>query len=279
MRDRIIREPVVAGAFYPADPSKLSRQIEKLLRSVTPVKEPRPYQIGAVVPHAGYRYSGPVAAYSYSAISSYNPKDVILVGPSHREYFLGCSVFNGDAVKTPLGEVPVNNSLVEKLVHSDDSVNAGQQGHSAEHALEVQLPFLQSIYNHKFTVTLITMGDQSRKTVQTLARALKSIWKQEILVLASSDLSHYYSYDKAVAMDSTFGNLVERYDIQGLWRAMERHEVEACGFGPVMTLLKLGEYLGNKESEIYRYMNSGDVTGDRKQVVGYLAAGVYAHTP
>ena len=269
-----VREPAVAGTFYPADPEQLTDQLKSLFQSVPLSDQKSTDLIGAIVPHAGYPYSGPVAAYAYRAIQQLTPGDIILVGPSHREYFKGCSVYNGSGVKTPLGELAVNSDLVEKICDAHGGIFPGEKGHSSEHTLEVQLPFLQYIYEHDFRITMITLGDQSTATVTALADTLSEVWSAGMLVLASSDLSHYYDYDKAVAMDHRLGNLVEQYDIRGLWKALDRHEIEACGFGAVMTLLELGKQLGKAHTRVYRYMNSGDVTGERNRVVGYLAAGV-----
>jgi len=274
MEKQIIRDPVVAGMFYPKDRGALMRQIESLLNDVDASEESSENLIGAVVPHAGYSYSGPVAAYAYRALQKIRPQHIIIVGPSHREYFKGCSVYNGEIARTPLGDVSLDISLGGKIA-SFEGIQNSERGHLQEHAIEVQIPFLQSIYSHDFSVVMITMGEQSIQTVNALAEAIHQIWSEDMLLLASSDLSHYYQYDKAKAMDSRFAELIERYDTEGFWKALERHEIEACGFGPVMTLLELGKLITTPRIEVYESLNSGDITGERAQVIGYLSAGVY----
>ncbi len=277
MESNVIREPAVAGMFYPGDRKTLVSQIQSLLEKADFSEREHGEILGAIVPHAGYVYSGPVAAYTYSALQKMHPKRIVIVGPSHREYFHGCSVYNGDAVRTPLGDISVEKSLSMKLAEYD-GIEYSQRGHLQEHAIEVQIPFLQYIYKHPFSLIMITMGEQSVQTVQQLATALSENQSDDLLILASSDLSHYYHYDKAVAMDSRFEELLEQYDIEGLWRALDRHEIEACGFGPVLTLLEVGKAVTSPHIQIYKCQNSGDVTGERRQVVGYLAAGVYRAT-
>lgn len=275
MKEHIIREPVVAGMFYPEGRGALTNQLESLFADVDASEEDgADHLIGAVVPHAGYSYSGPVAAYAYRALQKIRPQQIIIIGPSHREYFKGCSVYNGEIAHTPLGDVSLDISLGEKI-SSFKGMQYSARGHLQEHAIEVQIPFLQHIYSHDYSVVMITMGEQSIQTVNALAKAIHSIWSEEMLLLASSDLSHYYQYDKAKAMDSRFAELIERYDTENLWKALERHEVEACGFGPVMTLLELGKSITTPRIKVYESLNSGDITGERARVVGYLSAGVY----
>jgi len=275
MEEKIIREPVVAGMFYPRDRGALVNQLESLFARIDePAERSEEHLIGAVVPHAGYSYSGPVAAYAYQVLQKVRPQQIIIIGPSHREYFQGCSVYTGDIVRTPLGDVTVDSALGRKIAEFD-GIHYGPQGHLEEHAIEVQIPFLQHIYSHEFSVVMITMGEQSTQTVNKLAKAIHENWSEKVLLLASSDLSHYYQYDKAKAMDSRFEELLNSYDIKGLWNALDRHEIEACGFGPIITLLNVGQKFTSPHAKVFKSLNSGDITGERARVVGYLSAGVY----
>lgn len=268
---RIIRKPSAAGTFYPAQEDLLRQTVEILLQdfgSPQPIAAP---VLGGIVPHAGYTYSGFVARYTYHAIHTLRPTRIFLIGPSHFQHFPGCSVYDGDAFQTPLGEIPVDTELAARLSSNPLLVHSNM-GHRQEHALEVQLPFLQIIYHHQYKIVPIAMGEQTPETVTQLVDILGDVWEEHQLVLASSDLSHYYSYEKAVTMDTRFHQLLSKRDISGLWKALDRHEIEACGFGPVMVLLGLASKLGFSRIKILKYGNSGDVTNDRTMVVGYVSA-------
>lgn len=271
MAKKRIRHPVVAGLFYPKDPDALRSMIRTCFEDVSSEYTNNRRIWGAVVPHAGYKYSGPVAAHTYQALKNLSPERIIIVGPSHRQYFQGISVYEGAEWQTPIGSVQVDNSFGRELADKG-TFESGELGHTEEHAIEVQLPFLQYIYSHDFAVVPITMGSQSPKMVEQLAEALKEHTRENDVILASSDLSHYYSYSKALVMDNRLGELVEKGDITGLWNALDRHEIEACGFGPVMALMELSRRRSEPNPVVLKYANSGDVTGDRDQVVGYISA-------
>jgi len=268
---RIIRKPTAAGLFYPAQANRLQRTVETLLQDSRISGEITSPILGGVVPHAGYLYSGFVAGYTYAAINTLKPARILLIGPSHYQYFPGCSIYDGDAFRTPLGEMAVDTEFAAQLSSSPPLI-LSEIGHRQEHALEVQLPFLQTIYHHQCRIVPIAMGDQAPDTVDRLVDVLTDHWDEQQLILASSDLSHYYSYEKAVAMDTRFYQLLGKSDLPGLWKALDRHEIEACGFGPIMVLLGLAQNLGFSRVEILKYGNSGDVTEDRSTVVGYVSA-------
>lgn len=269
--NHVIRKPSAAGGFYPAQAKQLRQTVENLLLGFEGELPTAAPILGGVVPHAGYPYSGFVARYTYNAIRALRPTRIFLIGPSHFRYFPGCSVYDGDAFRTPLGEIPVDTELVSRLRPKPPMV-LSNIGHGQEHALEVQLPFLQVIYHHGYKIVPIAMGEQKSETVDRLVDILGNVWEEHQLILASSDLSHYYSYEKAMAMDTRFHQLLSKQDIPGLWKALDRHEIEACGFGPVMVLLGLAAKLGFSRMKVLKYGNSGDVTNDRSTVVGYVSA-------
>ena len=271
MHRQDIRQPAVAGLFYPDSPDEISRQIEDYLEKASKPETLGQNILGGVVPHAGYRYSGGVAAYTYKILAQKQPSTIFIVGPSHREHFESISIYPGTGLETPLGTVPIDTDLADIFTEHPDVIYS-DRGYTQEHALEVQLPFLQKVMTQNFRVLPLAMGSQASDLVLELAELMHHHWKSDMMLLASSDLSHFYRYDKAQVMDAKFQELVKKMDIDGLWSALNRHEIEACGFGPVMVLLELARLQGNCKTHILHYANSGDVTGDRDKVVGYMAA-------
>jgi hypothetical protein len=266
-----VRSPAVAGLFYPDDPDSIHQQLQGFLHEVSPVLEKDLPIRGVVAPHAGFPYSGLVAAYAYKAIAELKPSSVIIIGPSHRLHFDGAAIFNGEAFATPLGQVAIDNDYASRL-QEYPGVLLQKNGHENEHSIEVQLPFLQHIYSHDYRIVPVALGSQDSNTIQQLATALKDTWEEQNLIIASSDLSHFYDYDKAMLMDSAFSSLLESGDIDGLWNAINEHRIEACGFGGVLTLLHVLNSWKEQHIEILKLANSADASGDRDRVVGYLSA-------
>ncbi|HXG37877.1 MAG TPA: AmmeMemoRadiSam system protein B [Bacteroidota bacterium] len=265
-----IREPAVAGMFYPAIPTQLHRELDELFRSAKPRKVEGTL-LALIAPHAGYMYSGSTAAVGYKLLSSLNFDTVVVVGPSHREYFRGISVFSGDAYRTPLGDVPIDMKLREELVAQSEAIVMSHVGHRAEHSVEVQLPFLQKVLRN-FTFLPIVMGDQRREYCDILADALAATLKnRNALLIASSDLSHYHPHDVALQLDKRVIQEVEAYNPDGLMEKLERDEVEACGGGPMVAVMKAAKMLGSNRSYILHHCTSGDITGEKDAVVGYLS--------
>ncbi len=268
-----VREPAVAGMFYPNSPAKLKSQIIDLLASAN-VQEKQTGILGIISPHAGYQYSGKTAAFAYNTIKDKYYSTVIIISPSHREYFPGVSIFNGDSYKTPLGEVNLNKELVAELTLNSPIIFESTKGHKAEHALEVQIPFLQTVLNN-FTIVPLVMGDQRKQFVDELAGALAKVVDQNVLIVASSDLSHFYSKDEADLYDSLTEKRIFEMDIENLQADLDTEKCQACGGGPILSLLKTAKLLGKNNCKILSRTNSGDVTGDYSEVVGYLSAVVY----
>jgi AmmeMemoRadiSam system protein B len=268
-----IRPAQVAGHFYPANPEKLRKDIGLLL-DVTKPKEKIEKVFGIVVPHAGYVYSGKTAAHAYNLLSGQTYKRVILISPSHSEYFPGVSVFEGDAYETPLGILKVDKEFREKLLTNNEVIIKGYEGHRREHALEVQLPFLQSVLKD-FKIVPLVMGDQSKRNVDTLAKKLAEISDDETLIVASSDLSHFYSKSQADKLDSVVEKRVREFDFESLQMDLETHVCEACGGGPIVVLMKAAILKNIRHSTVLHRSDSGDITGDNSEVVGYLSAVFY----
>lgn len=269
----LIREPHVAGMFYPAKKKTLEDQITGFYSNVEIDDEIK--NIGGIIaPHAGYVYSGRTAAYAYKTIMKKKYDTVIVISPSHREYFRRVSIYDGDAYKTPLGKIPINTELRNKLISESNLIYEGEEGHRGEHALEVQLPFLQ-IALQNFLLLPLVIGDQSREVVFELADILAGVIDDKTLLIASSDLSHFYTKSQASAMDSRVVKHINNFDFENLQTDLETRRCEACGGGGIVAILKALSKKGYTKSKVVAQSDSGDVTGDDSEVVGYLSAIVY----
>jgi AmmeMemoRadiSam system protein B/AmmeMemoRadiSam system protein A len=272
-----VRQAAVAGSFYPADPKVLSAMIDNLLAKVTVPQITDPI-LAVVAPHAGYEYSGRVAAYTYVQLKGHKYTRVVVIAPSHHVAFDFTSIYDGDAYATPLGNVPVDKAFAQKLVKMSSTMKLSSQGHDptsagGEHAVEVQLPWLQKVLGN-FEVVPIVMGDQSYESSRALGVALTKLIKKEggdTLVLASSDLSHYHTYDDAVTIDHKTLNALQAWDYFSMSRNFQARVWEACGGAPIVAAMIYAERMGANQARVLKYENSGDVTGDHSRVVGYSA--------
>lgn len=268
------REPSVAGMFYPDDPVELKKQIDFYLKNLE--KRPLPGDLLAIVaPHAGYMYSGQVAAAAYTHLLDQEFETVAVITPSHREYFKGISVLPAASYKTPLRDVTIATDLCERLIEQSEVIKASWAGHNEEHALEVQLPFLQRVLGD-FNLIPIVMGDQNFDNCIILGEALSRVLRhQKSLIVASSDLSHYYPASDAEIKDKKVIKHINAFDYEGLWDEIESHACEACGAGPIIAAMHSARKRGANRSEVLFYQHSGHVTGDHSAVVGYLSAAIY----
>jgi len=266
-----IRQPAVAGLFYPSEPGELRAAIRVLLDE----NKPDPgagSAIALISPHAGYPFSGPTAAYGFNLVSQQSVEVAVIVSPSHREYFDGISVYDGDAYKTPLGNMSVNKDLRNALLDGDTIIEASGRGHGDEHAIEVQLPFLQTIFGD-IDILPIVIGDQRREYCFRLGEQLGSLLQgRNALLIASTDLSHYYASEVAEELDQIIIDDVAAFDYQLLMEDLEHERSEACGGGPTVAVLIAAKQLGAGRVRILSHCNSGEITGDRRRVVGYLSA-------
>ncbi len=275
-----VRPPAHAGTFYPASAKELDNLIEKYLRdaSVTPM----PKKItGIMVPHAGYVYSGPTAAHAYALVAGGPYESVLVIAPSHRELLRTASVFQEDAYVTPFGRLEIDKELAEKIVAQNESLNFSDVGHgvtgdSAEHSLEVQLPFLQKVLPD-IPIVPIVLSDPTPELCESVGRAIAdALDKKSALIVASTDLYHGYSYDACVEADSKTLDAIESFAPRHFAEGVIAGEYHACGAGPVTAMLYAAKYRGAETVEIVARTNSADITGDRLgYVVGYGAAVVY----
>ena len=266
-----VRNAAVAGSFYDSDPEHLRREVDFLLNEETAPKL-KGIVRGLVSPHAGYMYSGSVAASAYRILKGATYEAVLLVGPSHREYFNGVTIYPGDAYQTPLGKIPINNEFRAALLRQSPSIQLSEAGHRAEHCLEVQLPFLQRVLGD-FSIVPMIVGNQTKEHCLNLGNAIAAVArKRNVLLVASTDLSHYHPYDAAVELDQRVIDDVEAFDEQELMDRLVSERDEACGGGPVVAVMRASKLLGANRSQILQYSNSGDATGDKSAVVGYCSA-------
>jgi AmmeMemoRadiSam system protein B/AmmeMemoRadiSam system protein A len=274
MAKQNIRESVIAGSWYPGDPATLTKDIKGYLARV-PEKKIDGELVALISPHAGYIYSGQVAAYSYELLEGRHYDIVVIVAPSHHARFHGASIYPRGGFRTPLGIVPIDETICDELLDKSPITNSLPEAHAQEHSLEIQLPFLQVVLKD-FKLVPIVMGEQDLATCEELGRVIAAVIKgKNALVVASTDLSHFHPYDQAKALDKVVLDRVAAFDAQGLSRDLDQGRCEACGGGPVVAVMVAARALGADKGEVLHYANSGDVTGDRSSVVGYMAAALY----
>jgi hypothetical protein len=266
-----IKKSVIAGSWYPGNPSTLRRDIENYFNSAS-LPELNGEVVGLIAPHAGYMYSGKIAACAYNVIRGKKFDSVIVIGPSHRVAFHGVSVLSSGGYETPLGIVPIDEDLAGKIKKTSPIVADFPGAHLQEHSVEIQLPFLQVALGDFLFLPLV-MGDQDADTCRELSETIyKSSQNKKILIIGSSDLSHFYNYNKAKQMDSIAVKHLKEGDAKGLLQSLENGEVEACGGGPMVVVLLTAHLMKADKSYFLKYANSGDVTGDKNSVVGYASA-------
>jgi len=272
--DSIIRRSTVAGSFYPADPEALTGQINGFLENVEPQNISN---IKAIIsPHAGYIYSGQVAAYSYKQLTGSDYDSIIVIAPSHGEYFDFISVYHGDGYETPLGTVTIDSKRAKDLTDASPAIERSHSGHGQEHSLEVQLPFLQIVLGNKIRIVPVVIGNQSRGNIMELGNTIGRLFSDDnILIIASTDLSHYHPYDIASGLDEKVSGLIGSFDTDGLMEEFIADKAEMCGGGPVISAMIASSLMGADSSMILYHANSGDISGDKSAVVGYLSAAFY----
>jgi AmmeMemoRadiSam system protein B len=274
-----IRLPSQAGAFYAGKAESLKRQIEECFlhelgpgKIPTVVKGPRRI-IGFICPHAGYMYSGPVAAHAYYNLAlDGKPEVVVLFGPNHTGYGSALAVMNEGFWRTPLGDVEVDGETANKIVKEARIVDVDDSAHRYEHSIEVQLPFLQYLFGSEFKIVPICFLMQdlpsAREVGQAVARVLT---EKNALIIASSDMTHYEPQKTAERKDMLALQAVEAMDEERFYSVIEEHRITACGYGPIIALITAAKVLGVKEAKLLCYKTSGDVIGDYSAVVGYAA--------
>lgn len=277
MNKEPIRAPAVAGTFYPADATQLRATLNAFLAQAEGRKTQGRIR-ALVVPHAGYVYSGAVAAHAFKQIIGAQYQTVVLIGNSHHEGYLGAAIYSKGRFKTPLGEVSIDADFSQRLLAANPQILDRQSPHIEEHSLEVELPFLQTVLGD-FQIVPILLGTQNTDLARALAKTLRETADEDTLVIASSDLSHYPAYDDAKFADLKTVEAVTSGKVEQLERTLRQMEQTRipelatlmCGEGAVKTVMFYAQHIGADQIEHLNYANSGDITGSSNRVVGYAA--------
>lgn len=269
------RPSPIAGSWYPGDPSRLAQSINGFLATSSEIKLSGS-PIGLIVPHAGHLYSGQTAAKAFKAIENFKPELVVIFSPHHAYTQHACSATAYGYYQTPLGKVSVNHELIDKI--SDELVRNGHDPifisqSEKEHAIEIQLPFLQKIFSHEFSLIPLMLrdlsGDLTRDLVKTMVGVIDG---KKSLVISSTDLSHFYPVEIANKLDGYLVKALADFSVEELIKAVNDKGSEACGISGLILTLLLTKMLGAKRCQITGYATSAEVTGETSSVVGYVSA-------
>jgi AmmeMemoRadiSam system protein B len=275
-----IRRPTQAGAFYEGNAEALKTQIENcFLQEFGPKKRPKVNKngprevIGLVCPHAGYMFSGAVAAHAYYELAQDGkPDTVVILGPNHTGYGSALSLMDEGVWRTPLGDVEIDGETANQIVQETRLVDVDDVAHRFEHSIEVQLPFLQYLYGSEFKFVPVCFQLQDLPSAVEVGKALVEVLaSKNAVVIASSDMTHYEPQGNAAAKDMAALKAVEAMDEKRFYSIIETQNVTACGYGPIAAVITAAKGLGAKEAKLLCYRSSGDVTGDYSSVVGYAA--------
>jgi AmmeMemoRadiSam system protein B len=272
-----MRLPVVAGQFYAGTRSDLIEQIEWCYThphgpGKVPEVQAGPRQLlGLVSPHAGYMYSGPVAAYGFARMAQDGkPGSVVILGPNHTGAGSGVSIMTSGKWRTPLGEVQVDKALSEAIKQGSEIIDVDEVAHAHEHSLEVQLPFLQHLFGDNFKIVPICMMLQDLRTSKEVGDVVgKASVEKSVVIIASTDFTHYESQRSATVKDHRVIDKILALDPEGLTQTVEEEAITMCGYGPVSAMLQASKKLGAKKAELLKYATSGETAGPMPQVVGY----------
>jgi AmmeMemoRadiSam system protein B len=274
------RPPAVSGIFYPSNPFELQKSLEQSFLDMNfgpgrmPPSLDRKKIYGIISPHAGYAYSGSVAANGYYQVSNMNYETVIITGPNHYGIGSGVATMRQSLWKTPLGDVEVNTDFAD-TISKNTVIDMDDFSHIRDHCLEVQLPFLQCIRkDDTFRIVPIIMNLQdietSKDVGRTIAQAITSA-STKALLIASSDFTHYEPNEEAHRKDLELIDTILSLDVSSFYAVLERLDISACGYGAIASIMVAVKELGASKAELLRYATSGDTTGDKSSVVGYAS--------
>lgn len=270
-----IRPSPIAGQWYPGDPKRLSADVDRYIHNAE-LPELKGEVVAIVTPHAGHIYSGPVAGYAFAALKGYKPELVAVVSPMHYPYNDDVLTTAHTAYETPLGIIPVDVEAVQmldELLEKEMGHGMAHVRHDREHSLEIELPFLQRALETEFKLLPVMVRDQSRRGTRSLGQCLaKTLRGRNALLVASTDLSHFYPQDIANKLDAEMLRCIESFEPDAIIQAEEEGRGFACGRGALAAVLWAAKDLGADKVRILHHATSGDVTGDTSQVVGYGAA-------
>lgn len=274
-----VRPSPIAGTWYPGSAQALSQTITHYLDQSPPCPVSGRV-VGVVVPHAGYKYSGQVAAHAFRCLKGQSPEIVAVVSPYHALHRAPILIADHQAYRTPLGEIPVDEAAVHDVIehlHNDYAFNVARPRLDSEHSLEIELPFLQLCLDRPFTLLPIMLREQSQSAAQAIGQTLIDVLQdRKALLVASSDLSHFYPDEVARQLDAEILARAEAFDPESVLSAEDEGVGFACGRGAIAAILWAARGLGADRCQVVNYGTSGDVTGDRQSVVGYGAAVLYS---
>jgi len=275
-----VRRPCQAGAFYEGNAESLKKQIEECFlhelgpREIPKVEKIGPRQvIGLLCPHAGYMFSGPVAAHAYHRLALDGKPDVVVIlGPNHTGYGSPLAVMNDGFWRTPLGDVEVDGETANRIARESRVVDVDESAHRFEHSIEVQLPFLQYLYGSEFKIVPICFLMQDLSSAREVGQAAaKVLAEKNSVIVASSDMTHYEPQESAAKKDKLALEAVENMDEAKFYSTVETRNISTCGYGPIAALITAARISGAKEAKLLCYKTSGDIIGDYSSVVGYAA--------
>ena len=273
-----VKKADLAGTWYTGSEAQLRNELEGYLTAANPEKIDG--KIFAIIsPHAGYRFSGPVAAYGFKALEGQSVKTAIVIGFSHRKFFDGISVYTSGSFETPLGRIPVDTELASDIVRQNRRIRFYPPVFDDENSVEMQIPFVQAVFKDAKIVP-IAFGNQSYGDAEILAKALVSVLKgrNDYIVIASTDMSHFHPYDEANSIDKHALKMLEAMKAKDLYEETGMKICELCGIMPVTTTLLAAESLGFDKIKTLKYANSGDTAGEKSSVVGYVSAVIYRNS-
>ena len=271
-----IRRAAVAGSWYPGSRLVLATAVDRHIAHTS--RDVDGELVALIAPHAGLMYSGPVAAHAYRLLRNRRFDVAVLVGPSHFVAFDGVSIYPRGGFETPFGIASVDTACAQALMDATAIVREHRPAHVREHSLEMQLPFVQHLAPGVPIVPLV-MGHQTAETAASLGEALRRVLcGRRALLVASTDLSHYHDARTAEALDRVVIDYVARFDADGLQQALDAEPGHACGGGPTVAVMRAARLLGARDAVVLNYADSGDVSGDKSAVVGYLAAALGTFT-
>ncbi len=266
------RKPAVAGYFYPQQKRELRKMIESMVQPDQVKKRAR----ALISPHAGYIYSGPVAAAVFASVSL--PERFVILGPSHRGIESRLAIMKEGIWETPLGEIRVDTKLAELIISHSELITEDNEAHLGEHSLEVQLPFIQFFKSNFSLVPICIAYHASFEELEQLGKAIATGIKalaEETMIVASTDMSHYVPQEVAKRKDFLAINEILKLEAKGLYEVVTKENISMCGFQPTVSALVAAKLLGAKRGELVKYQTSGDVTGDYREVVGYAGLRIF----
>src|SRR5262245_10402267 len=266
-----IRPTAVAGTWYPADANRLTREVDQYLAAATRTP-PVSQLVSIIAPHAGLMYSGPVAAHAYHQLQHRRVDTIVIVGPSHFIAFDGVALYARGGFASPLGIAPIDEAFAQELLAATPVVHEDPGVHRKEHSLEMQLPFVRRVAPGSAIVPLL-IGQQTEATARELGEVLGQLARTRSTVLvASTDLSHYEDAQTAQDLDQVVLEHVRAFDPDGLQSSLRKNPHHACGGGAAVAVMRAARALGATKGLVLHYADSGDVSGDKSSVVGYMAA-------